>query len=85
METNPAFYGLPGKVQLEEIDENTLGIRKIIKSRIIKKNAEKITEMAAQIKEVAPQVDVVLICSHNICSKSLKLLSESNIAVKYVE
>lgn len=50
METNPNYYGLPSRVQLEKIGVNQLGIYKVIKSRIIQKDATKIVEIARQRK-----------------------------------
>ena len=46
METNPQYYGLPDRIQLEVLSENRLGIRKVIKSRIIQKDAAKILAIA---------------------------------------
>ncbi|MDP4201906.1 MAG: hypothetical protein Q8861_04380 [Bacteroidota bacterium] len=85
METNPTYYGLPARVQLEELGENHLGIRKVIKSRIIRKDAEKIVQMARQIKSVNPAVEITLLCSRNICSKSLTLLREEQIEIGYID
>lgn len=85
METNPSYYGLPSRVQLEEIGPGRLGIRRIIKSRIIRKDAAKIVDMAKQIKSVTPGLEITLICTHNICSKSLALLKEEAVEVKYVK
>jgi hypothetical protein len=38
MITDPTHYGLPARVQLEALGDNRLGIRKVIKSRIIRKD-----------------------------------------------
>jgi hypothetical protein len=83
METNPDFYGLPARVQLEELGVNQLGIRKVIKSRIIQKDAAKIVAIAERIKSVHPNLEVTLICTRNICSKSLALLGKENIKVNF--
>ncbi|MFM2292381.1 MAG: hypothetical protein RIS29_2194 [Bacteroidota bacterium] len=85
METNPAYYQLSSKVQLEEINEHQIAIRKVIKSRIIQKDAIKIVEMARQIQQVDSQLKVSLICSRNICSKSIDLLAKEGIGICYVE
>lgn len=85
METNPAYYQLSSKVQLEEINEHQMAIRKVIKSRIIQKDAIKIVEMARQIQQVDSQLKVSLICSRNICSKSIDLLAKEGIGICYVE
>ncbi len=85
MNTTPSYYGLPVRTQLEALDENVLGIRKVLKSRIIRKDAERIVEMAAQIKSVTPGVEITLICTRNICSKSLQLLANVGIGIQLVE
>lgn len=85
METNPLYYQLSSKVQLEEINEHQIAIRKVIKSRIIQKDAIKIVEMARQIQQVDSQLKVSLICSRNICSKSIDLLAKEGIGICYVE
>lgn len=85
MITDPTHYGLPARVQLEALGDNRLAIRKVIKSRIIRKDAAKIVEMARQIKSVNPAVEITLLCSRNICSKSLALLREEQIEIGYID
>ena len=85
METNPQYYGLPDRIQLDVLSENRLGIRKVIKSRIIQKDAAKIVAIANQVKSVTPGVEVTLICTRNICSKSLTLLEREGIEVEFVD
>ena len=85
METTPSYYQLPARTQLVELGNNRLGIRKVIKSRIIQKDAARIVEMARQIKSVNPNLEITLICTSNICSKSLTLLESSGINIQYRE
>ncbi len=85
METDPTYYGLPSRVQLEALGDNHLAIRKVIKSRIIRKDAEKIVQMARQLKSVNSELEITLLCSRNICSKSLVLLREEEIGIEYVD
>lgn len=85
METNPAFYGLSAKIQLKELTNNRLGIYKVIKSRIILKDAAKIVAIAHQIKSKFPNINIVLVSTRNICSKSIALLDKENIKIEYVE
>lgn len=85
METTPTYYGLPSKVQLKELDNNCIGIYKVIKSRIVQKDALKIVAIATQIKSVAPELDVTLICTRNICSKSIALLDREGVTIGFVE
>jgi len=85
METNPAFYGLSAKIQLKELTSNRLGIYKVLKSRIILKDAAKIVAIAHQIKSRFPKINIVLLSTRNICSKSIALLDKENIKIEYVE
>lgn len=83
MEIAPLHYGLPARIQLKELDNNRLGIRKVIKSRIIQKDAAKIVEIAKQIKSVNPKLGLTLICTNNICSKSIILLESVDINIQF--
>lgn len=74
-------YKLNSRVKLEEISENHIGIVKLIKSRIIQKDAVKIIEQSNIIREKDPSMKVSLICYNNICSKSKELLNRSNIDI----
>ena len=74
-------YGLNSRVKLEQLSENHIGIVKLIKSRIIQKDAHKIIEIADVIRETDSCIIVSLICNNNICSKSLALLKENRIEV----
>jgi len=78
-------YGLPKRIKLEEINQQTIGIIKLIKSRIIQKDAKKIIEIAEQIKSVDTSKKIALICTENICSKSKKLLEENGIDLIFRE
>jgi len=81
MELNPDIYKLPARTKLRAIDENHIGIVKLIKSRIIQKDAVRIVEMSKQIKGIYPDLEVSLISTSNICSKSLALLQREGISV----
>ncbi len=81
MNTDPKQYHLNSRIKLEELGNNHIGIVKLIKSRIISKDAEKIVESAKQIKSMDPKVKVSLVCTSNICSKSIALLAEEDINV----
>lgn len=74
-------YNLNKRVLLEQIDSNTIGIVKLVKSRIITKDALKIIESVKQIKKINPELNVALICTENVCSKSIALLSENSIKI----
>ena len=85
METTPGYYGLSSKIQLRELDNNCIGIYKVIKSRIIQKDALKIIDIAAQIKSFDPALEVTLICNRNICSKSIALLEREGVTIELVD
>jgi len=79
---DPEKYGLSGRTKLVLNDDKILYIQKLIKSRIINKDALKIIEQSNAIKAINPDVKVGLECYDNICSKSIKLLKENNIPIK---
>ncbi len=74
-------YGLNKRVILKQLNDSTIAIEKIIKSRIIQKDALKIIETVNKIKSVDPIINVYLICTSNICSKSIKLLEDNQINI----
>ena len=74
-------FGLPKNTQIEVLGANHLAIVKMIKSRIISKDAEKIVEMVGLIRQKEPNTEVSLICSGNICSKSIQLLENNQIGI----
>ncbi len=81
MNISPTYYGLNSRIKLEQIADQHIGIVKKIKSRIIKKDALMIIEMATIIKQKDPKLKVSLICNDNICSRSVKLLTDTNIDI----
>ncbi len=85
MSLDPKKYGLSSRVKLVELTDKHLAIEKLIKSRIIQKDAVKIVEMVRSIQQVDPSLKVSLICTQNICSKSLGLLARENVDVIFKE
>lgn len=85
MELNPQYYGLSSRVELKDLGQNKIGILKVIKSRIIQKDALKIVDLAKQITQVDSTLKVVLVCTRNICSKSLALLEKQEIELMFVD
>ncbi len=81
LSTNPCDYNLPQRTILRAIDDNRIAIVKLIKSRIIQKDAIKIVEMAQLIKHTHANIAVALICTSAICSKSILLLENSDIEI----
>ncbi len=81
MDINPETYGFPKRQELVPLGSNHIGLVKLIKSRIIQKDAKKIVEMVQQIKKVDKSLEVSLVCSSNICSKSLSLLEREGVGV----
>jgi hypothetical protein len=81
MDLNPSVYNLPARTKLRAISENQIAIVKLIKSRIIQKDAVKVVEMSRQIQSVHSNLKVSLICTSAICSKSLALLHREGISV----
>ena len=79
---NPKDYNLGSRLVLLQLSENEIAIVKKRKSRIIVKDGMQILEQANAIKEIKPEVKIsIIILGNNICSKTVKLLSQSNIII----
>lgn len=74
-------FGLPKRTQLVQLDNNTIGIVKKRKSRIIMKDGKQIVDIAKQIQKVDKNFNVMLIISGPICSKTIKYLGENGIGI----
>ena len=77
----PDLYGLNARTVLRKIDKNHIGIVKKINSRILRKDAQKIIDQAEKIRSINNSVNISLICSKNICSKSIALLNHHQINI----
>ncbi|MBP8851279.1 MAG: hypothetical protein KBG80_12080 [Breznakibacter sp.] len=83
MEPVVANFGLDRGVKLRPLAQNHIGIVRLIKSRIIQKDAFKIVAIADTIRKHDLNLKVSLICHPNICSKSVALLKESDVELIY--
>ena len=65
-----------------QLSENEIAIVKKRKSRIIVKDGMQIIEQTNAIKKIKPEVKIsIIISGNNICSKTVKLLSQNNIII----
>lgn len=83
MEYSPARYGLSSRVKLIELGSNHVAIVRLIKSRIIQSDAQKIIEIAQAIRTVQPELQISLVCKNNICAKSVNLLQQHAINIVF--
>ena len=83
MQLSPLYYNLSSRTQLEELGPHHIAIVKRVKSRIIQKDALKILAMVESIKATEPILKVSLLCNDNICSKSLQLLRNNGVEVRF--
>jgi len=74
-------FALPKRTQLIQLNANTVGIVKKRKSRIIMKDSKQIVDLAKQIRKVDNKLNIMLIISGPICSKSIKYLGEHKIGI----
>ncbi len=74
-------YGLSKRTQLIQIENNTIGIVKKRKSRIIMKDGAQILAIAESIWTKNKSLAINLIISGPICSKTRKFLAEHNIKI----
>lgn len=84
MEIDPRIYQLSIRTKLIQLSDTRIGISMVRKSRIIQKDAFKIIDTATAIRQIDPQLEISLVCTHNICSKSILLLDRNAIDIKYV-
>jgi len=85
MDIDPSFYGISARVRLIKTGNNKIGIYKVVKSRIIQKDALKITEIASRIRIKDPNLKIVLICTPNICSKSIQILEREGVEINFIQ
>lgn len=78
---DPSKYGLAKRIKIVEISKNHLGILKMRKSRIIMKDGKQIMEVADIIRNKIYNLQISLIISGPICSKTIKLLNSNSIDV----
>ena len=79
---NPKDFNLGSRVVLLQLSENEIAIVKKRKSRIIVKDGMLIIKQANAIWEAKPEVKIsIIISGNNICSKTIKLLSQNNINI----
>ena len=81
MQSLPERYGLDKKTLLEFLGENHIAIVKVVKRRLLLEDGKRFVEIAEKIKSVDPQMKISLVCTDNICSKTLALLEKNNIDV----
>lgn len=84
MEIDARIYHLPTRTKLIQLSDTRIGISMIRKRRIIQKDAFKIIEIATAIRQIDPQLEISLVCTHNICSKSIVLLHCNAIDIDFL-
>lgn len=84
-EINPSDYGLNKRLKLVINQDNRIVIERIIKSRIIQKDALKILDVSQVLKKSIRGSSVAIRCTKNICSKSIKLLEDNDIEIDFVD
>ena len=74
-------YGLPKRIKIVEISKDHIGIVKMRKSRIIMKDGVLIIDIADSLRNTELSINVSLIISGPICSKTIKLLNSNSIDI----
>ncbi len=80
-EIDPIEYGLPKRIKIVEISKNHLGILKMRKSRIIMKDGLQLNEIAENILKINPEIQISVIISGPICSKTTKYMDNNSINI----
>lgn len=81
-ELNANTYGLPARTKLVSLKDGTIALVIDRKSRIIMADAKKISEKIEKIHQQEPSVQVSLLISAPICSKSKLFLEQLGIGVR---
>lgn len=79
--TDPKTYGLSSRVTLHAVKEAHLALVIHRKSRIIMADGRKIMKKVEAIQSVNPKLQVSLMTSAPLCSKTARYLSEHGVAV----
>lgn len=74
-------YSLGKNVIVEFIGEDHIAIVKFVKRRLLVKDGESFIETADKIKAIDPHIKVSLLCTDNICSKTVSMLEKAGIDV----
>lgn len=82
---DPLEFGLSKRLVIVKLDDNTIGIVKKRKSRIVMTDGHQIKDFADAIRLIYPSKTIVLIHSGPVCSKTKKFLSEYDIELKHEE
>ncbi len=78
---DPLDYGLAKRTKIVEISNNHIAILKQRKSRIIMKDGLQIMEIVNKIRSVNTKLNISLIISGPLCSKTRKYLSDNDVAI----
>lgn len=84
IELDPKHYNLPARTKLEQYGDTTIAIALYRKSRIIMADGKKLLEKAELIQKKNPDLEVVVLTTAPVCSKTRAFLAENNIAVREV-
>ncbi len=74
-------YGLDRHTELEFIGEKHLAIVKFVRRRLLVADGERFVEVVKKIHAVDPDMKVSLLCTGNICSKTVQLLEKNGVDV----
>ena len=78
---DPKEFGLTTRTVIEKVDDHTIAIVIDRKSRVIMADGKKILNKACTIKEVKPDLKIILKTYAPVCSKTIKFLNEHDINV----
>ena len=81
-ELNAKSYGLPARTKLVRLKDGTIALVIDRKSRIIMAEAKKISEKIEKVHQQEPSVQIDLLTSAQICSKSKLFLEQLGIGVQ---
>lgn len=75
-------FELPPSTVLQQVTSDHIAIVKIVKSRIIMKDGEKILQIANKIRKKLPYTTVSLRTTAPVCSKTEEFLKQNGIMIQ---
>lgn len=82
MRLDPKDYNLPSRTQLAKLADNSIALVVDRKSRIIMADGVKLLKKIATIKEKDPSIEVCIMTTAPVCSKTRLFLENSNVELR---
>lgn len=85
MQLDPKDYGLPSRINLVNLAENSIAILVDRKSRIIMADGKKLLHKVEQIRKINAALTVSIVTTAPVCSKTRAFLQAAGVVIQEVE